>query len=105
MDIFEQIAENRIRQAQEEGFFDNVPGKGRPFEFQDENTPEDLRMCHKLLRNANCLPPVLELRKEIYNLRQLMESAKDEDSRVRLQRELNYKLVSLGENSRSRGVS
>jgi len=105
MDIFEKIAENRIREAQEEGFFDDVPGKGRPFEFQDDGTPEDLRLCHKLLRNANCLPPEMELRREIYNLRQLMESAKDEDSRVRLQRELNFKMVSLGENSRRRGVS
>jgi len=103
MNIFEQIAENRIRQAQEEGFFDNIPGKGRPFEFTDDSsTPEDLRLCHKLLQNANCLPPEMELRKEIYSLRQLMEETRDEESRIRIQRKLNRALISLGESARLR---
>jgi len=101
MNIFEQIAENRIRQAQEEGFFDNIPGKGRPFEFEDDSsTPEELRLCHKLLRNANCLPPEMELRKEVFNLRELLGRTNDEKSKLDLQRKLNRTLISLGEYSR-----
>ena len=45
------IAENRIREAQQNGEFDNLPGMGKPLEFEDDsNIPEDLRMAYKILK-------------------------------------------------------
>lgn len=50
----------------EEGEFDNLPGKGRPVDLT-ENPFEDpeLRMVHRLLRNAGFAPAWIEARKDI----------------------------------------
>jgi hypothetical protein len=64
MDFFERIAENRILEAIEAGAFDNLEGKGRPLNLEDDAyIPSELRMAYKILKNADCLPPELELRK------------------------------------------
>jgi hypothetical protein len=96
MDVFQQIAENRIREAMEEGLFEQIPGKGKPFRFEDDSmVPEDLRQSHKILKNAHCLPAELELRKDIFNIRQMLESAVDEETRMALQRKLNSATLAL----------
>jgi len=96
MDIFQQIAENKIREAMDEGLFENIPGNGKPFAFEDDSlVPEGLRQCHKILKNANCLPREMELRKDIFNLRQMLESATDEKTRMVLERKLNSTLLAL----------
>jgi hypothetical protein len=96
MDVFQQIAENRIREAMEEGLFEQIPGKGKPFRFEDDSmVPEDLRQSHKILKNAHCLPAELELRKDIFNIRQMIESAVDEKTRMALQRKLNSATLAL----------
>jgi len=90
MDFLTTIAEERIRKAQEEGVFDNLPGKGKPLQLEDDSRiPEDLRLAYKILKNANCLPPEMELRKEIFSLRQLLDAATDDDVRRDLRRQLN----------------
>src|SRR3954465_6587754 len=96
MDIFQKIAENKIREAMEEGLFKEIPGKGKPFTFEDDSmVPEDLRQCHKILKNAHCLPPELEIRRDIFNIRQMLESARDEETRTALRRKLNSALLAL----------
>ena len=50
------IAEERIRVAQEEGAFDNLPGKGKPLNLDDDaHVPEELRMAWRLLKNGGYL--------------------------------------------------
>ena len=94
MGLMETIAENRIRAAQDEGFFSNLPGQGKPLNLDDDwGIPEDLRLTFKILKNAGCLPVEMELNKEIYNLRQMLKAAIDENSRKQLRRELNYLLM------------
>ena len=101
MDFLSKIAEDRIREAQREGLFDHLPGKGKPLNLdEDSGIPEDLRMSFKILKNANCLPIEMELRKEIYNLRQLLDAAIDPETRKELRRELN--LLTLRFNCMSR---
>lgn len=98
MDIFIKIAEQRIREAVEKGEFDNLEGRGRPIVFEDETwIPEDLRTAYRILRNAGCLPQELELRKEVINLRGLLETIDDDKERVKKIRELNFKLMKLNE--------
>jgi len=102
MDFLRGIAESRIQKAMEEGAFDNLPGKGRSLKLDDDsNIPEDLRLTYKILKNSNCLPPELELRKEIFNLRQLLDGALDDEDRRGLRRELNRLTLHL--NLRRRG--
>src|SRR5262247_2588110 len=87
---FDRLVEERIQQAQEDGVFDNLPGKGKPLKLEDDSfVPEDLRLTYKILKNSNCLPVEMELRKQIFNLRQLLNAAIDEQARRELRRELN----------------
>lgn len=98
MDIFAQIAEQRIREAIDNGEFDNLKGMGKPLDLGDESwIPEDLRMAYKILKNAGCLPAELELRKEVLNLRELIDAIDDDKERIKKIRELNFKLMKLNE--------
>ena len=94
MEYMHKIAEERIREAMEEGRFDNLPGKGKPLNLEDESgIPEDVRLAFKILKNAGCLPIEMEVRKEIYSLRQLINTTIDEATRSELRRELNFLLL------------
>ena len=94
MEYLHRLVEDRIQKAQEEGVFDNLPGKGKPLNLDDDSTiPEDLRRTFKVLKNAHYLPIEMELRKEIFNLRQLLNAAIDPGSRRELRRELNLLIL------------
>jgi hypothetical protein len=98
MDIFSKIAEQRIREAIEKGEFDNLSGMGKPLDFsEDVWIPQDLRMSYRILKNAGCLPPELELRNEIISLRDLINTIDDDQARLKKMRELNFKLLKLNE--------
>lgn len=89
----QSIAERRIQDAAKAGAFDNLPGQGRPLELEDmSHVPEDLRMAYKVLRNAGCLPPELEERKEINRLVDLLEACSDEQERLRGMQKLRFML-------------
>ena len=96
MDFLHRIAEERIQDAQREGLFDNLPGKGQPLNLdEDSAVPEDLRLAFKILKNSHCLPIEMELRKEIYNLRQLIDAAIEPETRRELRRDLNLLTLRL----------
>ena len=96
MDFLFKIVEEKIRNAQEEGAFDDLPGKGKPLKFEDDSSvPEDLRLTYKILKNSNCLPVEMQLRKEIATLRQLLDSAIDPETRRDLRRQLNLIILDL----------
>ena len=91
-----KIAEQRIREAQERGEFDDLPGRGEPLELEDDrNIPEDLRLAYKILKNADCLPPELEAKKEIRQMEDLFESIPDEKERYKLLKKINYQIMKL----------
>jgi len=96
MDSFARIAEQRIREALENGEFDNLKGQGKPIIFEDETwIPEDLRMAYRFLKNAGCIPPELEARSEVVNLFSVMNTLDDDKERLKKIRELNFKLLKL----------
>lgn len=77
--IFDLIAERRIAEARAAGAFDDLPGAGRPLDLdEDPLVPQALRMALRLLRNAGVLPPELELRREIGDLRRLLADGGDD---------------------------
>ncbi len=82
-DIFELIAERKIREAMDNGAFDDLPGKGQPLPQDDAcGVPEELRMGYKILKNAGCLPQELELRREMLTLGDLLRSCPDEEEKT-----------------------
>ncbi len=90
----QNIAEERIREAQEQGAFDDLPGKGEPLPEVDESgIPEELRMAYHVLKNANCLPPEVEERKQIATLCELLDEESDEQVRVQQMRKLEVLVV------------
>jgi len=62
---FETWVERQIREAQERGEFDNLPGAGKPIPGLDAD--DELWWVRQYLRreNLSCLPPTLALRKEV----------------------------------------
>lgn len=94
MDIFEKIAEQKIREAIEQGLFDDLPNKGRPLKLEDFTwVPEDLKIAYKILKNAEYIPPEMEIRKEIIDLKELLKTIDDNQERIKKIRELNFKLL------------
>jgi hypothetical protein len=76
--------------------FDDLPGHGEPLSIEDDShIPEDLRLVHKILKNADCLPPELQLRKEIRQMEDMLESIPDEKEKYRQIRRINYKIMQL----------
>lgn len=94
MDPLVALAEERIREAMERGEFDNLPGAGRPLVLDDDSmVPADLRVAYRILKNAGCIPPELEMRKEIITLKGLLRAAREGEERDRIVRELNARLL------------
>ena len=92
----EIIAEQKILEAIARGEFANLPGAGKPLRLEDDSmVPGELRISYKVLKNAGCIPPELELRKEIITLRDLLRTVEDDGGKKDKYRELNYKLLKL----------
>jgi hypothetical protein len=90
----ERIAEERIREALRRGEFDDLPGQGKPLSLDDDrHLPDDLRLAYKVLKNADCLPPELELKKEIRTAEELLATMNDEGEKYRQLKKLNYLIM------------
>jgi hypothetical protein len=93
---FERIIEERIREAQKTGKFDNLPGKGKPFDFSNEpDLPAELRLAYKILKNADCLPPEIELKKEIQSMKELLAGETDLSRKYKLLKKINFMTLKL----------
>lgn len=92
----ERIVEDRIQVSQKKGDFDNLPGTGKPLEFEDDrHIPEELRLPFKILKNADCLPPEIEMKKEIERTEDLLAGMSDTAERYRTMKRLNYLIMKL----------
>jgi DnaJ homolog subfamily C member 28 len=66
MNRFESLTEKKLREAIENGEFDDLPGKGEPIDLRENPFEDpDLRTVHRLLRNAGFAPAWIEERKDI----------------------------------------
>lgn len=93
---FEKIVEQRIQQAMRDGVFDNLPGAGKPLVLEDDrHVPEDLRLSYKILKNAGCLPPEIELLKEIRQTEDLLAGVEDLEEQYRLTKKLNLLITKV----------
>jgi len=93
---FEKIVEERIRRAQQRGEFENLPGHGKPLPLdEDARVPEELRLAYKILKNADCLPPELEVKKEIQQTEDLLVGMRDTAARYRVLKKLNFLIMKL----------
>lgn len=101
--LLDEWAERHISDAQRKGEFDNLPGSGEPLVLEDDShiAPE-LRAGYRLLKNAGCLPPELEQRREAVELVDLLKSVRKDDPR---HIELSRRLTLIELKLRQAGVS
>jgi hypothetical protein len=93
---FIKIVEERIRAAQKKGEFDNLPGSGKPLDLAaDQGVAEELRLAYKILKNADCLPPEIELKKEIRQTEELLAGMGDTAEKYRMMKKLNFLILKL----------
>jgi hypothetical protein len=92
--LFERLAEQRILEAQRNGEFDNLPGKGKPLQLEDMSwVPQDLRIGYKVLKNAHVLPPEAELLRDIHTLEDLLKHVEDDGERKALAKSIQWKII------------
>lgn len=92
MSWFESLAEERIREAQRNGDFDNNSLAGKP--LPEENmgfVPEELRLAFKMLKNSGVLPEEMQLRKDIVTMEELLLACRDDSDKLRLDTDLSAK--------------
>lgn len=93
---FEKIVEERILKAQKKGEFENLIGSGKPLALNENwNIPEELRLAYKILKNADCVPPEVELKKEIKQTEDLLAGMKETSEKYRVLKKLNFLIMKL----------
>ncbi|PRX98177.1 DUF1992 domain-containing protein [Allonocardiopsis opalescens] len=90
---FESFIDRQIREAEERGDFDDLPGAGKPIPGIDRPHDEDWWIKQKLRReNVSFLPPTLALRKEAEDARAAAAAARTEDEVRRIIGAVNEKI-------------
>lgn len=96
LDFLASIAESRIREAIERGEFDHLAGAGKPLVLDDDaEIPVELRMAYRILKNAGCIPPEIELRREIATAEDLLACAATEQEHTVGRKRLELLLTRL----------
>lgn len=90
---WETLSERLIREAQEAGAFDDLPGRGQPLHLDDDHLAGDMALANGMLKNAGLAPPWIEADKEVRRHRASIDALIDRAARyvgsyARLAREL-----------------
>lgn len=74
----EHIAQS-LRESQRSGELQSAPSWGKPLDLNDgfEQTPEELRIAFKALKDAGFVPPEIETMQQIAALREVIASDPD----------------------------
>ncbi|MDB5807501.1 MAG: hypothetical protein JWN73_4823 [Betaproteobacteria bacterium] len=100
----DKLIEERIRKAQAEGAFDDLPGQGQPLNLDDDLLiPEELRMVCRVLKNAGYVPPEVEELRELHQLEAVIASdALEEGDRLAARRRMEFLLIKLEQSGMAR---
>ena len=91
---FESLIDKQIREAQERGAFDDLPGAGKPIPNLDGPHDELWWIKDKLRReHASYTPPTLVLRKEASEVADTVADLRDETAVRALVADLNARIV------------
>jgi hypothetical protein len=65
---WESLVDRQVREAMEEGKFDDLPLHGKPLPVEDDTFAGEWAMAFRMLRNAGVAPPWIEADKEVREL-------------------------------------
>ena len=101
---WEKWVDQQIREAQERGEFDNLPGAGKPVDLTPNPHDQGQELSFKILKDAGFAPEWIELDKAIRNKLQNVRSALRRQSQWRQDRlsELSERSDSWSKAERSR---
>ena len=93
---FEQLAEQRIEQAIQDGLFDDLSGSGVAIDLDGYlATPSHLRMCHSLLKSGGHVPAEVELMQSIHHMETILTNSEDPRQSKALQLQISHKKAEL----------
>ncbi|HZU87599.1 MAG TPA: DUF1992 domain-containing protein [Anaerolineaceae bacterium] len=73
MNFFERIAEEKIRQAMQEGQFNDLPGRGKPLNLEEDPfVPEDQRLSQHVLKSQGYAPEWMDIWREVEEKRKTL---------------------------------
>lgn len=89
----DEIIKQWVQNAEKTGEVRNLPGFGEPFKFEDGffETPSELRMAYKVLKNAGYVPAEIEMLQQLAAMREELNVQHD----PKRQRELKVKIAEL----------
>ncbi|MBA2176438.1 DUF1992 domain-containing protein [Halobacillus locisalis] len=91
---FDHLIEEKIKQSIERGDFDYLPGKGKPLPKDDlAHVPDELRNSYRILKNAHMLPEEMQVKKEIVEIEELIETIDDPLEKAACQKRLSEKRI------------
>ena len=79
---WESLVERQIREAMEQGAFEDLPYQGVRLPIEDDAAAGEWAMAHRMLRNAGAAPPWIESDKEARRLLAEIESRLERAPRV-----------------------
>ena len=105
LEAIRRIAERKISEAIQKGFLTTQGWRNRSLPMTNDTlVPEELRMAHKILKNAGYLPPEIEAKKESQKIEDLLATCEDEHTRVKQIKKLNYLMLKLNTMKGERGT-
>jgi hypothetical protein len=96
MYFIEKIADEKIREAQKRGDFDNLPGSGKPVDLKEYfQTPPHLRAAYTVLKNSGVPPEEVHFINQISHLKKRWLNETDKKLKVDLEKEMSFKISQL----------
>ena len=91
LELLEDEIGRRLAEADLSGELRSAEGYGKPLQGYAgwDQTPPELRMPFKILKNAGVVPPEIELFHERASLRAAVDAAADDEQRDALRRKLS----------------
>lgn len=81
--MIEQLIEQRIREAEQRGDFQNLPGAGAPLSLDDDAlVPQDVRAAYRILKNAGFVPQEIHELRELRSLEALLAHGEGDEAQV-----------------------
>jgi hypothetical protein len=89
----DEVIRQWVQKVEQTGELRNSPGFGKPFELNDGflETPAELRMAYKILKDAGYVPAEVEMVQQLATLREQLDATRGEAE----QRALKIKIAAL----------
>ena len=91
---FDKLVEEKIKEAQARGKFDNLPGKGKLIDLSAYfETPEDVRLAQSVLKNGGFTSREVDLLNEIAALKETLVAGVEDTKKQEIQKQIQEKQI------------